>query len=303
MKILLPLDGSPPSIIARDLVAGLPWADGTVVHLLVAYQLPIDWAGGMGSTTDWVDVEDSTRHTLEEELRTLGAPLTERGLAVELHVQRGRPATVITEAAHELGADLIVTGSRGRGQLRSMLLGSVAAEVAAHAPCPVLVARDANVHRLLVATDGSSHARLIPEWLERWGIFRGIPADVVAVSIPDGPAFELMVSLYTLGDERLANQRRELKAKSGADADEMARRLTDVGVPATPHLHTGDVSAEILAAAQDRGADLIVTGSRGLDTIERLLLGSVARNVLMHAGCSVLIVRTGADADPSRREN
>ena len=184
-----------------------------------------------------------------------------------------------------------------------MLLGSVAAEVAAHAPCPVLVARGANVSRLLVATDGSSNAGLIPELLERWGIFRGTQADVVAVAVPDGPAFELMVGLYTLGDERLAKQRRELTAKSGADADEMARRLTEVGIAATQHLRTGDPAAEILAAGEDRNTDLIVTGSRGLGTLERLLLGSVARNVLVHARCSVLIVRSGAEADPTRKEN
>jgi len=304
MKVLLALDGSAPSLIARDLVAALTWPDGTVVHLLAAYQVPIDWTGGVGSTMDWVgDVEDATRETLEEELRTLAAPLTERGLGVELHVERGRAADVITEAAAELGADLVATGSRGRGPLRSMLLGSVAAEVAAHAPCPVLVARGANVSRLLVATDGSSNAGLIPELLERWGIFRGTQADVVAVAVPDGPAFELMVGLYTLGDERLAKQRRELTAKSGADADEMARRLTEVGIAATQHLRTGDPAAEILAAGEDRNTDLIVTGSRGLGALERLLLGSVARNVLVHARCSVLIVRSAAGVEPPREEN
>ena len=300
MKVLLALDGSTPSLIARDLVGGLPWPAGTTVHLLAAYQVPVDWTGGVGSTMDWVgDAEDAMRDHLEDELPTLAAPLIERGLEVEQHVVRGRAATAITEAASEIGADLIVTGSRGRGQLRSMLLGSVAAEVAAQAPCPMLVARGTTASRLLVATDGSATANAIPALLEALGLFRGSRAEAVAVSVPDSPAFELMVGLYTLGDERLAGMRRELRSRSQADADAMAERLAAIGVPTAPHVRTGDPAHEILAAAEDHGTDLIVTGSRGLGTLERLLLGSVARNVLVHARCSVLIVRTGAAADPS----
>ncbi len=301
MKVLLALDGSAPSLVARDLVGALSWPEGTVIHLIAAYQVPIDWTGGVGSTMDWVgDVVDAIRDQLEDDLRALGGPLAERGLTVERHVVRGRAPDVINQSASELGADLIVTGSRGRGQLRSMLLGSVAAEVAAHAPCPVLVARSAGVSRLLVATDGSSNAGLIPDRLGDWGIFRGVQADVVAVAAPDGPAYQLMVALYTLGDERLANQGRELQLRAGSDADEMTARLADVGIPSTPHVRSGDPAAEIVDAAQERGADLIVTGSRGHGGVEGLLLGSVARNVLTHAHCSVLIVRTGAAVAPTQ---
>lgn len=87
------------------------------------------------------------------------------------------------------------------------------------------------------------------------------------------------------------------------DADEMTGRLADAGIPTTPHVRSGDPAAEILDDAQDRRADLIVTGSRGLGGLESLLLGSVARNVLIHAHCSVLIVRTGAAVASSQKEN
>ena len=299
MKVLLALDGSAPSLVARDLVGTLRWPEGTVIHLIAAYQVPIDWTGGVGSTMVWVgDAEDAIHDQLEDDLRALAAQLVEKGLAVEHHMARARAADAIIDAAVTLGVDLIVTGSRGRGQLRSMLLGSVALEVAAHAPCPVLVARSADVSRLLVATDGSLNAGLIPERLGGWGIFRGVQADVVAVAVPDGPAFELMVGLYTLGDERISNLRGELQLRAGTAADEMTARLADVGIPTTPHVRSGDPAAEILDAAQERGADLIVTGSRGLAGLESLLLGSVARNVLTHARCSVLIVRSGVAVAP-----
>lgn len=302
MKILLALDGSESSTVARDLVANLKWPRGTVVHLLSAYTEPVDWTAGFGSTMSWVgDVEDALRDELNEQLAEAAVPLTERGLTVERHVRSGRAADVIVDAARELGADLIVTGSRGRGALTSMLLGSVANEVASAAPVPVLVARGDRVSRLLVATDGSPSAERIPQLLADWGVFEGLPVDVIAVAVPDSPAYEMLVSLYTLGDERLERQRRELQQAAGDDADEMARRLTDLGMPATPHVRSGDAAKEIVSAAEDRAADLVVTGSRGLSGLERLVLGSVARNVLVQAGRSVLIARAHPEPDPDER--
>lgn len=291
MNILLALDGSPSSLVARDLVAALPWPEGTTVHLLAAYQTPVDWSAGLGPA-EWIgEVDQATRAELADLLEDAAAPLSERGLVVERHVVAGRPATEIVAAAVELGAELVVMGSRGRGRLRSMLLGSVAGEVTAHASCPVLVARRPTVSRMVVATDGSAAAELIPHCLATLGALRGVAADVVSVSIPDTPTFELIVGLYTLGDERLAQQRQELRRQFTLAAERMAAALTAVGVPATVHVRAGDPAHEILAVAREREADLIVTASRGLSALDRLLLGSVARNVLHHATASVLVVR------------
>lgn len=303
MKVLLALDGSPPSLVARDLVANLPWPTGTTVHLVSAYQVPIDWTGGVGSTMAWVgDIDDAIRDQLADDLRAMAEPLLARGLAVEQHVVRGRAADAIIDAAVDVDADLIVTGSRGRGPIRSMLLGSVAAEVAADAPLPVLVARGTTAERLLVATDGSPNATGIPGVIAGWGIFGGAKADVVAVSVPDPPGYALMAKLYTLGSDALAKSREKDAERTQVDADAMAEAIRNIGIPTTPYVRSGDAAAQILDAATDFDSDLIVTGSRGLGQLERLLLGSVARNVLVHAGCSVLIVRTGADAEPSQEE-
>jgi nucleotide-binding universal stress UspA family protein len=53
----------------------------------------------------------------------------------------------------------------------------------------------------------------------------------------------------------------------------------------------GRPAAEVLAAAEEPGVDLVVLGARGLGTIGRLLLGSVSERVLQHAPCPVLIVK------------
>jgi nucleotide-binding universal stress UspA family protein len=54
-------------------------------------------------------------------------------------VRLGRPAMVIAEVAAEHDAEIIVVGSRGRGAWRSAVLGSVSAEIARLAPCPVMI--------------------------------------------------------------------------------------------------------------------------------------------------------------------
>jgi nucleotide-binding universal stress UspA family protein len=56
-------------------------------------------------------------------------------------------------------------------------------------------------------------------------------------------------------------------------------------------VRNGDAAGEIVAVAERRGADLIVLGSRGRTGLRRLLLGSVARNVVSGSTASVLIVR------------
>jgi nucleotide-binding universal stress UspA family protein len=65
------------------------------------------------------------------------------GLRVEVRVSRGRPWELIPEVAEEVGADLIVMGTRGHTGLKHAVLGSVAERTLARAPCPVLVLRDA----------------------------------------------------------------------------------------------------------------------------------------------------------------
>jgi nucleotide-binding universal stress UspA family protein len=60
---------------------------------------------------------------------------------VETSVEPGEAGPVLCEQAKTLNADVVVVGSRGRGAIRRMLLGSVSTYVVHNAPCPVLVVR------------------------------------------------------------------------------------------------------------------------------------------------------------------
>jgi nucleotide-binding universal stress UspA family protein len=292
MRIVLAVDGSPGAVQARDLLASLPLPPHSEVTLVTAYPLPSFMLASWGGGGQWLEETiRAFRREAEEMLGALAAPLLARGIAVRHRVEEGRPADVILDVADEVDADLIVLGSRGHGRIASMLLGSVSAEVGANARRSVLVARDEAVSRLLVATDGTPCAEAIADVLDAWGVFRGLPGIALSVAPVDAPAYELMVALYTAGSEPQERQRAELHELHRGYAESMAEALDRAGIPVQAEVRTGDAAREITAAVREQGVDLVITGSRCLGGLDRWLLGSVARNVLVHAAASVLIVR------------
>jgi nucleotide-binding universal stress UspA family protein len=300
VRIILAVDGSPSSEQARDLVAALAWPRGTSITVVTAFDIPTAWMTESAAMAgDWLArIEDETRRAAEASLVDAAAPLDGKGWTVDRRVVRGRAAGAILALAQDVGADLIVLGSRGHGTIASMVLGSVSAEIAEQARCSVLVARGPTVSRLLVATDGSECAGIIPTVIGQWDVFRGMPAIALSVAPVDSPAFGLMVRLYTLGAMSLEAEQQELRDRFRQYAKDTAKELSSHGVTARAESRSGDAADEIIRAAVDADADLIVTGSRCLHGLDRWLLGSVARNVLTHTRSSVLIVRK--ETVPSR---
>jgi nucleotide-binding universal stress UspA family protein len=228
---------------------------------------------------------------LLQALDELADPLRRSGYPVEVRAEHGPAGRVLRDAAQDAAADLIVVGSRGRGAAASALLGSVSAEVADHATCPVLVARQPLVSRMLLATDGSASAKGIPAILNRWRILQGIPIDVLSVASVKPASMDLMVTPWAPSVDDSTSDR-ELDIERHYElADSLACDLERSGRPVTRLVRSGDAAHEIVAAAVERSADLIVTGSRGLGDLQRLVLGSVAHHVLLHSHCSVMIMR------------
>src|SRR5215211_1606196 len=84
-------------------------------------------------------VEEEARTRLDEQVQRVRDA---GGEVAGAHAKLGRPDAEIVGLAEELGAGLIVLGSRGLGPLRSALMGSVSHSVVQHAHCPVLVVRE-----------------------------------------------------------------------------------------------------------------------------------------------------------------
>ena len=273
MRIVIGVDGSAPSRVALEMVASTRWPSDATMRLVSAAR------GGGGGRSE-------TLERWTQRLLVAGYP-------TESVIANGRPADVLLAESADVGTDLLVVGSRGRGTASSALLGSVSAALVDRASCPVLVARRSTAERILVATDGSRSAEAIPSVLEAWGAFTEASVDVLAVRPrAEGHALDLDRGVpWMLGGERQVLEAAHDVDRYHVLADEMAAAFSRAGWSARPVVRGGDAAHEIEAAAKESDVDLIITGSRGLSGLQRRLLGSVAHHVLLHSGCSVLVMR------------
>ena len=233
---------------------------------------------------------DLTQRARDEGMRLL----SDAGVgAGEGLVLRGDPESELVRVAREHDAALIVVGSRGRGPVSSVLLGSVSRALALGAPCPVLIARP-------IATP------------DRGGpVVAGIDlregrAESVARSATELAAAldRPLVFATVLDDERLAAAlgavpsaapvqptRREL-ADAQTELETLTARLT--GHPDVQAVVLdGSPAARLDELAADSRADLVVVGNPRGGAVRRAIEGSVALDLLRRGRAPLVIVPSG----------
>ncbi|MGY1704785.1 universal stress protein [Geodermatophilus sp. SYSU D00697] len=298
-RVVVGVDGSPGSRAALVYALAAAAARRADLEVVSAYALSPYW-------TD-PDVWDPS---LVEALR---APTEERVAALLEEVRRD-PAvsgaadvavrTVAAEgpAAQELlrrsaDADLLVVGSRGRGGVRSAMLGSVALHCVTHARCPVTVVHPMTTEpvapaRVVVGIDGSERSRTALVHAMAEAAQRGGEVEAVA-------AYEL-ADHWTDMYSTLLPSADQIRAGVEEEATRSAREVRD-GLAASrgdqPHVHVRVVEGapHDVLVSRARGAALLVVGSSGRGELRSLLLGSVALHCAMHAPCPVMVVHPTAD--------
>jgi len=142
---------------------------------------------------------------------------------------------------------------------------------------------------IVVGTDGSETAtQAVREAVE---LARAVGAQLEVVSAYEPvPAQRLREERrQTPEDLQWAISPREDVDSTLETAVELARAA---GVGANAYPRQGDPADAILDVAEERGADLVIVGNKGMTGAKRFLLGSVPNKVSHHAPCSVLIIRT-----------
>ena len=152
-KILLASDGSETGTHAMEVAVEFCEQTGSELHLVYvgedAYSATLVYPEA--ADPEWVEregpvltgqlqqqFEQMSRRVLDtqaEKVREAG------GTIAQAHLRMGEAATEIVDLAEELGAGLVVLGSRGLGGIRRALMGSLSDSVVRHAHCPVLVVR------------------------------------------------------------------------------------------------------------------------------------------------------------------
>ena len=299
MRILLATDGSRSAERARDLVAAMPWPAGTTIRIVSVVPRGANIAASWTPETAHEPEEDRYRDpgvrahavALADAERDLS--LAHPDARIERFLFRGRPASLILQEARDFAADLIVVGQPrprddrddgprlglggGRGSRSRARCSWRDPRRPARSSSPTTGRRAQGSRR---PSSKACPCRPTPRSRSSRS-----PTPVSRTRPRPRPA------LYNEAMAQYRESRDEAGREARAVASAAVARFEQLGHRATP------CRARRRSGPRNRGVHegepdgLLVLGTRGNTGLKRLLLGSVARNVLLHAPCSVLIVR------------
>ena len=295
-RILCPVDFSDCSRHAVDHAAALAqWYEArlTLLHVLEPFIVPDGPAPYVRPVAPLVD-----RSALEADIAGFAGHLRDRNIPFDTVIADGPAAAAITDTAAELGSDLIVIGTHGRGGFEHLLLGSVAERVLRTAGCPVLVVPPRVTHlpdpvrysRILCPIDfgpSSMDALRAALRLAEENDARLIVLHVLE-AMPD-EAHPIPLDVLEYGRLRRAQAAADLHAA-------IPERVRERG-EGVEMLATGKPYREIVRVARETDADLIVMGVAGSGAIARFFFGSTTNHVVREAPCPVLTLRPAVVPD------
>ncbi len=310
-SILVPLDGSSFAEQAVPLASGIAQRAGSKLRLTLVHGLPpapIDPVAAKLFTS----IELATRKSERSYLRGIQARLRDGGTRLASAVTlTGKAGPALAHYVQEMGIDLVVMSTHGRGGIRRAWLGSVADHLIRTLEVPVLLvrpterepgpARPAASGQILVPVDGSPLAEraLGPAiaLAQAWDAELALLQVVRPVMLSADPAVPL--PLPSPFDEDLTTMRR---TEAQDYIDDLVEELHEQGVRATGAAALGWYAADsILEAARPDRVAAIVIATHGRGGLRRLALGSVADKVIRGADVPVLVYRPAGRSAAKKR--
>ena len=145
--------------------------------------------------------------------------------------------------------------------------------------------------QVLVTTDGSKYGKWALEWVGHLPLTETPTVKVLHVVDIGRLRAPFMLQPVVIGAERyLKAEIAKLQTQAERTKQEATRMMKSGGLTGRVVIERGPVAATIVKAAK-RGITLAAVGSRGLDAVDRFMLGSVSTHVIHHVSCSVLVVR------------
>ena len=290
------VDGSPHSYAAAEQAADAAARRGLELHLVHGYLHPLAYGSAPLQPYPVVIPEPSAE--ADDMLRQAAARMGERhpGLTVQVRQVMGGPAAALVAESED--AEILFVGSRGLGGFKGLLLGSVSAQVAAHARCPVVVVRSTpesgadgigpiREGPVLVGVDGSDLSKRAVEFAFTEAALRRVP--LVAVHVYWVRSIDHLEPPSDDAEEQVTRSAERLLADTVAAS---AARHPEVQVEQRL-IHNLNTEHSMIEATRDAG--LVVVGSRGRGGFTGLLLGSVSQALVHHAHCPVAVVHPPRD--------
>ena len=299
-RILFPTDLSSCAEAAFTHAAFLADKYGAELHTLYVAEgqgpPPKDWADTLLITP--ADVAADLGLPLPEEPERRDPPI--EIVDVERRAPRAAPAILDYARDHEI--DLVVMGTHGRRGVRRMLMGSTAEEVVRLSECPVFTVGGQSegedgscsgvwaVRRVVAPVDFSDAAADAARHAAALAAAYGARLDLLFVV---DTALVASATVPFVGSFQVSTDEVRRNAEEGLQA--LARKLEEEfpGVGAVGvEVRVGRPATAVAAFAAERGADLLVIGTHGRSGMSRLLMGSVAEEVVRTAPCPVFTVKT-----------
>lgn len=213
----------------------------------------------------------------------------ERVDLAEFIVRAGPPVDLILRVARDVDPDLLVIGTGEKVRDGQLALGPIAEAVLEGASVPVLAVNPygppLGFQTILCPVDGSAASRrglhdAIP-------LARAFGGRLIVLSVV--PEVSWLAAAVETG--QLEGAKQEHERKWVREFEEVLAGTSFDGATWQKEVRHGVPHDQILAAARDHTADLIVMGATGRTGIVRALLGSVTRRMLRQLPCSVLVVK------------
>jgi nucleotide-binding universal stress UspA family protein len=278
-----------PALTSAGNLARRSGGEVQCVHVIPAPATP-GWEGRTESVTVQGWIHEGRRRLDEQLQRTLGG--LDRDKRV---VTIGRPYQEIASRAEAVSADLIVLGPH-QPRMSGRVLGTTADRVVRTLDVPCLIANrplEEGLTSIVIPVDLSRPARAAMDLTLRW-------VEGLYARDGGGPITAHLLYVASEGDEEARKAVAADLEQEAKDARAALRRPDSISLEAAVIESEAPVDG-ILAFAGERGAQLIALGTRGLGTIQRALVGSVASAVARQAPCPVLLVPPGLWADDGDR--
>ena len=215
---------------------------------------------------------------------------------IQTEVYAGSPIWGIVGRADSWEPDMLVVGSHGHSFFGRLFMGSISQTVVTEARCSVRVGRGrehpaTSPVRLIIGVDGSPNAQEAVRVVASRTWPAGSSARIVAALDPihttTMPPPNTQASIWD------ATGKQSDEAWIEQSVNDSMQQLHAAGLLESCVVKRADPKHLLLHEAEHWGADSIFIGARGINPIERFLLGSVSRSVAARAHCSVEVVREG----------